>query len=188
MHVFRSTRERRLWLLSALVIGGIYTTAGVARSASTFLRDAGILESTFAAGALLVLVAVVIHAFTRGAGGPEFAAILGVAAVYVLVLVRMEIPEERTHLVEFGVVAVLLLEALTERALHGGRVPVPAVTAITATVVVGAIDEGIQWLIPNRVFDVRDVAFNALAGAMAVSSVLAVRWVRRRRPPALKNE
>lgn len=41
---------------------------------------------------------------------------LGIAAAYVLAFVRMSIPEERTHLVEYGVVGVFLYQALAERA------------------------------------------------------------------------
>jgi hypothetical protein len=172
-----------LWILAGLVTLGIYSTAVVARSISTILRSAGMLEAVFAVGVLLVLGTVIVFAFTRGAGGPEVAVVLGVAAVYLLLFVRIEIPEERTHLIEYGVVAMLLLEALKERASQGASVPMPAVTAMLATVVAGAVDEGIQWAVPNRVFDLRDVGFNALAGAMAVLSVLAVRWVRQRRAP-----
>ena len=44
----------------------------------------------------------------------------------------------------------------------------------------GWLDEGIQWLLPGRVYDLRDVGFNALAAAMAVFGRLALAWARRR--------
>jgi hypothetical protein len=47
---------------------------------------------------------------------------LGVTAVYGMVVVRMEIgPAERTHLFEYGLLAVLIYQALTERLGHGRR-------------------------------------------------------------------
>ena len=86
---------------------------------------------------------------------------------------------ERTHLIEYGVVAVFIHEALTERASHGRRVPVPAALAILATALLGALDECIQAFLPTRVFDVQDIVFNTLAAVMAIATSLALGWARR---------
>ena len=40
---------------------------------------------------------------------------------------------------------------------------------------VGWLDEGVQGLLPNRMYDLRDVAFNALAAALALGAAAAVR-------------
>ena len=88
----------------------------------------------------------------------------------------MSVPTERSHLVEYGVVAFFIHEALTERASQGRRVPVPALLAIVAASLIGVIDEGIQRLIPSRVFDPVDTLFNVLAAAMAVTASVAPRW------------
>ena len=101
----------------------------------------------------------------------------------------MALETERSHLIEYGVVALLIYEALTERASQGRRVPVPALLAFLAAVVVGVVDEGIQWFVPVRVFDPLDILFNALAAFMAVAGSVALAWARRwtwrsrRRPP-----
>ena len=44
----------------------------------------------------------------------------------------------------------------------------------------GWTDEGIQAFLPNRVYDLRDVGFNALAGAMAVAATVVLRWASMR--------
>lgn len=80
---------------------------------------------------------------------------------------------------EYTVVALLIYEALTERASNGRRVPVPALLAIGATALLGVLDEGIQALLPSRVFDPIDILFNALAGLMAVLASVALAWARR---------
>jgi len=41
------------------------------------------------------------------------------------------------------------------------------------------LDEGIQALLPSRVFDPIDILFNALAGLMAVLASVALAWARR---------
>ena len=112
-------------------------------------------------------------------GGAEIAVALGVATTYLLVFFRMAIPE-RSHLIEYSVVAVFIYEALIERASHGRRVPLPALLAILATSLVGVIDECIQWFLPNRVFDPTDMLFNFLAALMAVGASVALSWARRR--------
>jgi VanZ family protein len=98
-----------------------------------------------------------------------------------LVLARMAGPAvERTHLMEYGVVAVFIYEALMERASQGRRVPKPALLAIAATSLLGVLDECIQALLPSRVFDPIDILFNFLAGLMSVLASVALRWARRR--------
>lgn len=83
------------------------------------------------------------------------------------------------NLVEYGVVAVLVYEALTERASRGRRVPVPAVLAVAVTSVLGALDEGIQLFLPSRVFDPVDILFDVLAAGMAVAASVALGRARR---------
>jgi hypothetical protein len=55
----------------------------------------------------------------------------------------------------------------------------PAVLAVLITALLGLLDESIQALLPNRVFDMIDVGFNALAGFMAIIASLALAWAQR---------
>ncbi len=79
--------------------------------------------------------------------------------------------------------AVFVYQALLERRSQGRRVPVPALLAILVTSAFGVLDEGIQGLIPSRVFSPIDMLFNVLAAVMAVSATAALRWARRLRKP-----
>ena len=179
MSFFSSDRERRLWMWTAVVVAAIYSTLGLARTLVDYLGNDFFSVWLFLAGCLLVLLTVVTQGLRVRPGGAEIAVALGVAAAYLLIVVRMSVPTERSHLVEYGVVAVFIHEALAERASRGRRVPVPAVLAIVAASLVGLIDEGIQRLIPSRVFDPVDILFNVLAAVMAVSASVALRWARR---------
>ena len=97
-------------------------------------------------------------------------------------------PEERTHLFEYSIVAVLIYQALRERSQNGRRVPVPAALALVVTVLLGWLDEGIQALVPNRVYDTFDILSNAIAATIGIvtSWVVALvnaalaRWGARR--------
>lgn len=177
--LFSSDRERRLWVWTAVVVAAIYSTLGLARTLVDYLGNDFFSVWLFLAGCLLVLLTVVTQGLRVRPGGAEIAVALGVAAAYLLIVVRMSVPTERSHLVEYGVVAVFIHEALLERASRGRRVPVPALMAIVAASLVGVIDEGIQRLIPSRVFDPVDILFNVLAATMAVTASVALRWARR---------
>ena len=185
MPFFSSIRERRLWAWTLLVVAAIYATLGLASTLAGLLRDSGLLHESsavvmFLVGMVLVGATIVTRGLKARPGGVEVAVALGVAATYFMVFVRIAILEERSHLIEYGVVAVLIHEALAERASQGRRVPVPALLAFLAASLVGVVDEGIQAFLPSRVFDPLDMLFNALAAFMAIAGSVALAWARRR--------
>lgn len=184
MPLFTSPRERRLWLWTLAVVGAIYATLGLTSMLVGKLLERGLFDDTFVVAFFLTGAAILTQGLKIRPGGLEIGVALGVAAVYLMVFARMGIPE-RSHLFEYGVVAVLIYEALTERASQGRRVPAPTLLAIAATALVGVLDEFIQAWLPTRVFDPRDILFNILAGLMAVLASLALTWARRRGGPAL---
>ena len=47
-----------------------------------------------------------------------------------------------------------------------------------ATTILGLVDECLQLALPDRVFDVRDILYDALAAAMAVMANASLRWAR----------
>ena len=183
MGIFSSARERRLWLWTLAVVVAIYSTLGISRTLAEYLREHGLLEAAsvvlFLLGMLLVGATVVTQGLKARPGGAEIAVALGVTAAYLMVFLRMAILEERTHLIEYGVLGVFIYAALAERASQGRRVPLPPLLAILATATLGLLDECIQWFLPNRVFDPVDILFNLLAGTMAVAASVALAWVRR---------
>ncbi len=179
MSFFTSSRERRLWLWTLAVVTAIYSTLGLARTLAGHLRTNGLLETLFLISFILVGAVILVYGLKVRPGGLEIGVALGVAAVYILIFVRMGTPEERTHLIEYGVLSIFIYEALKERASHGRRVPVPALLAIVATSLIGLIDENIQAFLPNRVYDPRDLLFNVLAAVMAVAASMALSYARR---------
>jgi branched-subunit amino acid transport protein AzlD len=182
--VFTSRRERRLWLWALVVLVGVFATLQFASTLPDRLRNDDVTTAAFAAALLLVAAAVLTQGLRTRPGGLELGVGLGVGTVVMLVLVRTAIPE-RSHLMEFGVLAVLVFEALTERKANGRRVPVPALLAVVVTTSLGALDEGIQFFLPSRVFDPLDLVFNTGAAVAAVLGMVALgfarRWQQRRR-------
>lgn len=181
MPLFASVRERRLWLWTLVVVVAIYATLGLASMLAGVWHHQGLSAAAFLGAMLLIGVAILTQGLKVRPGGREIGVALGIAVVYFFMFFRMTIPE-RSHLIEYSVVAVFIYEALTERASQGRRVPAPALLAILATSLVGALDEGIQVFLPSRVFDPVDILFNALAAGMAVTAMALLAWARRRWP------
>ena len=173
---FSSDRERRLWLWTLAVLVAIYSTLSPMQELAAVLRERNLLRVSSAAVLLLAGLVMAVRWSRTGPGRREIGAALGVTVVYLTTLIRMPIPEARSHLFEYGLVAMLIYQALTERRRNGRRVAFPALSAVVATALLGWLDEGIQALLPNRVYDLRDVGFNAIAGLMAVGASLFMAW------------
>ncbi len=172
--VFTSNRERRLWLWTVAAMVAIYSTLGLAPMLVDVLREHNLLRVSFAIVLFLVVGVIAWQWMNRRFGWDEIGGILGVAFIYLLVWIRIDSWEERTHLIEYGVVAALIHQALLERVRHGRPVRAPAALTVAIAGLLGLLDESIQSMLPSRVFDVRDVFFNALAGFMVVAARLAI--------------
>ena len=181
-----SPRERKLWLSTLVVLLAIYSSLGLSRTLAEELRDRDLIDAAFWVGLFLVGGAVVLQAWRARLRGVEIGVALGIAGAYLIAFLRMTVPEERSHLIEYSVVAMLVHEALLERRASGDRSPRPALLALGITAGLGLLDEGIQALLPGRVADVRDVGFNTLAALLAVGGRVAVAraraWRRARAP------
>ncbi len=176
--VFTSDRERRLWFWTLAVLVAIYASLGPARTLVDALRERNLLRVSFAVVVLAVVAVVVAQWAKKRPGWREIGVGLGVALAYGMILLRIENPAERTHLIEYGVVAVLMHQALLERVRNGRPVLRPAALTVAVTAMAGFLDEIIQAVLPARVFDWQDVFFNALAGFMAIVARLALQPVR----------
>lgn len=179
--LFVSKREQHLWFWTGAVIVAILSTLALGSTLAPVLNDGGLFGvGFFLIGCALVLATVITQGLRVRPSGVEFFVATGIAAAYLLVLVRMAIPTERSHLVEYGVLAIFIHEALRERALNGRRVPASAWLAILAASLVGVFDECVQYALPGRVLDPVDMIFNTVAAFMAVGASAALSWARRR--------
>ena len=88
---------------------------------------------------------------------------------YGFALIWLRIPEERIHLLQYGVLAWLVTEALREK-LASYRLHLLSVGIV---IIAGIGDELVQWVRPNRVGDLRDVGINMVAAVLA-QALLAI--------------
>jgi VanZ family protein len=159
-----SPRFARIALAITLV--AIYATLGLVRVITNYLRDRGMLRvsvvTAFAIAAAILLWLIFRNARNRR---PRVVlSLIGVALAYAAVIYPMQSPEEKIHFIEYGVVA-LLANASAPRSWSARKRFIACALFVAAA---GWIDEGIQALLPSRFYDLRDVAFNATAGLMAL--------------------
>jgi hypothetical protein len=119
------------------------------------------------------------------------ALLLAAGGAYLLFLRRLHIIPERIHLLEYGAVGGLAYAALCERWSYANSAAtsaldparrwwqrLPAVWAILIAGAAGWGDELVQALLPNRVYDLRDVATNGEAAALLVLTLAALHRAR----------
>ena len=89
----------------------------------------------------------------------------GIAPVYGYLLhLYSRFPAERLHLVEYGLMGYVLLRALRLDLRRAWAYPASFVLAV----LVGIGDECIQWALPQRFFEVKDIQLNALSVALGL--------------------
>ena len=114
MPEFSSSRERRLWVWALVVVVSIYSTADLARMLADALRDSGLLELTsdmFNVGMLLVGAMILVQGLRERSRGVEVGFALGVAAIAIIGFAREISAAERSHLIEYTVLASIPKQA-----------------------------------------------------------------------------
>lgn len=175
-----SKKERSLWISAFVVLIAIYATLFLGGQCIDLMIERRIIEqSTFYLFLLLVL-AFIVSGWKSSGKRLEHWIYAGVIAVYGMALFRLDITTaERSHMFEYGLLSILIYEALMERKLNGVNVKIPVLTSIFAAGTIGLLDECIQYFISYRVFDIIDIGFNYLASAFGVLTSIGVRRLKQ---------
>jgi VanZ like protein len=167
----------RRWAILGLYVAAVYASlpfgprVGLAllrMSSGGWLLGPG-LPLLALTGAAVVLVRLT----QRRASWWAYAVLVAAALGYTLAFSWLRAQRlERTHLVEYGIVAWLAWRAI-EPELPGRFAAYAAAAVLTA--LIGWGDELLQRVVPGRYYDLRDVAMNALGGVLALLVLAAVR-------------
>ena len=182
MALFRTARERRLWLAVAGAVVVLLAALYPMQFALDALRARSLLR--FAITVLFVACAAAVASTLARRCAPlrAWLVVALAGALYAAIALAMEVPQERLHLVEYGALALLMRAAIAESAAIrrlADRVSNVDVWALGAATAIGWLDEAVQGILPNRMYDLRDVAFNALAAALALGAAAALRGAMR---------
>jgi len=178
--IFTSDREGRLWFWAILVIIAIFSTLFFGGRLIDLMIEKRIIEQSTFYLFLLLVFAFIISGWKSSNKRLEYWIYAGVIAVYGMALFRMDFTTaERSHMFEYGLLAILVYEALVERRLNNVMVKFPALTAILGAGTIGLFDECIQFFIPYRVFHTADIGFNFIAAAFGVFTSIGVSKLQR---------
>jgi len=155
--------------LALAYTGLIYASLPFTRTPLRMLRRAA-GETALNAGVNIFLVAAFFGIFFFVLKGKhrfrQAFVFLAVSFIFALFIKRLNLPEERIHFLEYGLCGVLYMNAFESgETLSPGR---KIFWAFAAAALAGIIDELIQKILPSRVFDLRDILFNVVAGAGGV--------------------
>ena len=140
----------------------IYAILPFARRGQVLLRNG--LEDDFGIAVNLLLLTAGLAAsvwFGRGVSRRRLFLFTGLWLSVAFAASRIPLPEERIHLLEYALLGGLLAWTVSSRLIGAAR--------LFAVFVLGGVigwgDEAVQWLLPDRVFDWRDVGFNLVGVA-----------------------
>lgn len=147
-------RPGRRWLVAWLLLLGVIPLLSIyGRRLQTFSReylDAGILAWLIAVPTLLLVIAFLLDQ-TRRYGYRRLWHLTWILALFGLLPLTLPAVEERLHFLVFGAFGLI-----TGRAFAGR-------TGLLLSIAAAGLDELLQWALPDRVGDWRDVGFNLLA-------------------------
>ncbi|MFN8392488.1 MAG: VanZ family protein [Bdellovibrionota bacterium] len=174
------------WSWALTLILTIYLVAPIGRALQVYARDtfgsAGMLCLLF--GGAVIVVALAVRRLNRLRVPKRRYAILFAASVVGLSISwsLRDNPEEIAHVWEYGLLTFFFWAAIDE---SGSRSAATALTAALLSTCVGVGDELIQWALPNRYFDFRDIRINSGASlltgtALAMGEGLTLRPITGR--------
>lgn len=164
----QGSQAARSWALFLFYVAAVLGTLPFTRGLTLSLRNANMLTLSIVALYVFALAAVA-YKVVFSENVPDvfaFAGLVGCAGVTAALMVGLEIPEERVHFLQYGLMAWLAGAALREH-MSPKR---SYLAAFLLTAAIGWGDELLQDILPNRVYDLRDVVFNAQAALLGVIS------------------
>jgi hypothetical protein len=141
----------------------IYLSIPFARDIEGFLRDLKMLRAGVYS-ALFIFISAVAFLVFRYIGFRLFNIIIVAVfiAIYLLIIKQYSIMVEKIHFIEYGLLAFIVYLSL-KTAIPGLALYPISFIIVTA---IGWGDELIQYFLPGRVYDKRDIFINALSGAL----------------------
>lgn len=177
MSLFTSSKEKHLWIWVFVVFTTIFSTLIIGQPLTTLFSNQNVQAAIFVLGMLLVGATIIVHSIKRKPSKIEITILLGIVSVYTMFFLRLGLAE-RSHLIEYSVLAIFIQRAFTERFSKQNLIIKPAIFAFVVSLLIGIFDECIQIFQPDRVFDPADILFNAIAISMAIGTTLFLTWVR----------
>ncbi len=82
--------------------------------------------------------------------------------IVAVIFISLDRPEERAHFIQYGILGIMAFKLFGVYSFKG------LIMSVFFVFVVGAVDELIQWFLPSRVGDIKDVLLNFIGGILGI--------------------
>ena len=147
------------WIVIAVYTALIYSTLGVAREMVNQIRAMGDLKFITISLVTLFLIILFFANIKKISRWQLFYRVVLTLSFIGLIITVTQFPEEKMHVIEYGLLGWLIAWAIssTPVLLHH------ALLGLLLGWGIGFGDEIIQYFLPNRVYDIRDVVLNGIS-------------------------
>ncbi len=146
-------KQKRIRILLVLYIILIYSTLPLTRGILRWINASGLNEEfSLMVNVILIVSAIVLLGYLFYKKGHNAMVVLLPVVLVLPVAISLERPEERIHFLEYFLLGFMVRWAINGRSRQ-----------VVFAIFIGALDEFIQYLLPQRVGDLRDVIFNMVA-------------------------
>jgi len=153
--------KNRLWALIIIYVFVIFVSLPFFPSFINVLRNfisKELLNLLSLVGSISFFLLLSIWIYNKKYKAKQFLLIISPLLLLSYFSLSLDVWVERIHFIEYAVLGLLVSRAINVRTLQGIIYTGCLVTLI------GAVDEIIQWFLPNRVGDMRDVFMNSVGG------------------------
>jgi len=157
------THERfKRWLLVALWTAFIYSIIPIGRPLANYFEKATQFEFLLNLGYIAIVFSLIVILFWKRGFKRLFTyfVFIGSLLLFSLLMFTTRFPVEKIHLVEYCLLSIFIFRAvyIDFRNLFAWLITIVAVSFI------GWGEEFIQYFVPNRVYDIFDIALNTTGG------------------------
>jgi len=158
--------DMALWVQAGLCAAVIFSFIPLARGLQKYVYSAFGKETFTYAVILIIAVLMVLYLYRlrlrmKSVSQYVWLCLSGTVYIYSAVCLRGH-PEEAVHLLEYGLLAFFVFRAVSYRIQDWTAYPSSWFIVLFA----GSTDEFIQWMVPGRVGDLRDIGINIFAGTV----------------------
>ena len=161
INVLNQISKKRLWVLISIYILFIYVSLPFFPAFINFL-------SSFISKEILNLLSLVVSVsfflmlsiwiYKKKYKVNQFLLIISPLILLTYFSLSLDVWVERIHFIEYGVLGLLISRAVNIRTFK------EIIATCCLITLIGVVDEIIQWYLPNRVGDIRDVTMNSFGG------------------------
>ena len=153
--------KNRLWALIIIYVLFIYVSLPFFPALIEVLRNfisKELLNLLSLALSISFFLLLSIWIYNKKYKAKQFLLIISPLLLLTYLSLSLDVWVERIHFIEYAVLGLLISRAVDVRKLH------EIIYTGCLITLIGAVDEIIQWFLPNRVGDMRDVFMNSVGG------------------------